>query len=118
MKINNVKVMGVALGTVLLATAALVQADRSNLDPSAFAVDMDTAKIVALAEVPGTVVEAELEREHGNVVWEFEVVAADGTRMELLVDANSGELISSEPDSERGRGDKNGDDAKDGRHSR
>ena len=37
--------------------------------------------------VPGTVVEAELEKKHGKTVWEVEVFGADGSVTEVHIDA-------------------------------
>lgn len=83
---------------LLLATTLSVYASGSDPDPSQVTFDLDAAQLVALGEFPGAVAESELEEEDGKVVWEFEIVVADGTRMEVLIDANTGELISSEPE--------------------
>jgi uncharacterized membrane protein YkoI len=50
------------------------------------------------AEIPGEVVEVELEREHGVWVYEFKVIAPDGHVLEVLVDAASGALLEHEED--------------------
>jgi len=38
-------------------------------------------------QVPGEVIEVELEREHGHWVYELKVIARDGRVLEVLVDA-------------------------------
>jgi len=50
------------------------------------------------AEIPGEVVEVELEREHGAWVYELKVIAPDGHVLEVLVDAASGALLEHEED--------------------
>lgn len=58
------------------------------------------AEILALVStaVPGDVVEVELEREHGRWVYELKVIATDGRRLEVLVDAADGMLLAHEED--------------------
>ena len=52
----------------------------------------------AAAEVPGEVVELELEREHGRWVYELKVIAPDGRVLEVLVDAASARVLGWERD--------------------
>jgi len=47
-------------------------------------------------KVPGTVVEAELEKKHDKTVWEVEVVGADGKVTEVHIDAATGTVIDTE----------------------
>ena len=44
--------------------------------------------------VPGTVVEAELEKKHGKTVWEVEVFGADGSITEVHIDAATGTSLT------------------------
>lgn len=53
---------------------------------------------------PGQVLEAELEREHGRWVYEIRLLAADGRRRRLEVDAASGRVLDPERGRGRGRG--------------
>ena len=46
-------------------------------------VTIDQAIKTASEKVPGTVVEAELEKKHGKTVWEVEVLGADGKVTEV-----------------------------------
>ncbi len=75
-------------------------------------VTIDQAVNAALAKVPGTVIEAELE-EVKRVTWEVEVVTDDGKVMEVLVDVDTGAVVSVEekqPEDakEQGNGKENG----------
>lgn len=61
---------------------------------SAPAIDVRTAMASALAVTPGVVDEVELERwKDGRVVWEVEIVGADGRHTEIYIDATTGEVI-------------------------
>jgi len=48
----------------------------------------------AMKEVPGTVIKAELEKEHGPLMWEIEVVTADGKVNEVHIDGTSGKRLA------------------------
>ncbi|MDV7143013.1 PepSY domain-containing protein [Tropicimonas sp. TH_r6] len=45
-----------------------------------------------------TLLEVELEREHGLYVYEFELITSDGRILEILVDAATGEILEEEED--------------------
>ena len=59
-------------------------------------VTIDQAIKTASEKVPGTVVEAELEKKHGKTVWEVEVLGADGKVTEVHIDAATGAVIDTE----------------------
>lgn len=59
-------------------------------------VTIEQAVKTAVDKVPGTVVEAELEKKHGKTVWEVEVLGADGTVTEVHIDAATGSVIDTE----------------------
>ncbi|MGD8207036.1 MAG: PepSY domain-containing protein [Thiohalocapsa sp.] len=50
----------------------------------------------AAAEVPGDVIEVELEREHGRWVYELKVITLSGRLREILVDAATATIIEVE----------------------
>lgn len=64
-------------------------------------VTIDQAIKTASEKVPGTVVEAELEKKHGKTVWEVEVLGADGQVTEVHIDAAGGEVIDTEAKQEK-----------------
>ena len=51
---------------------------------------------LALAKVAGTIVESELEKEDGRLVWEVDIKSEDGKRFEVEIDALTGEVIEVE----------------------
>ena len=59
-------------------------------------VTINQAIKTASEKVPGMVVEAELEKEHGKTVWEVEVLGSDGNVTEVHIDATSGAVIDTE----------------------
>lgn len=59
-------------------------------------VTIDQAVKTAMEKVPGTVVEAELEKKHDKTVWEVEVLGADGKVTEVHIDAATGAVIDTE----------------------
>ncbi len=59
-------------------------------------ITIDQAVKTGSDKVPGTVVEAELEKKHGKTVWEVEVLDAEGKVTEVHIDAATGEVIDTE----------------------
>ncbi len=55
---------------------------------------------IALAEVPGEVQEVELETRRGAQIYEIEVLAEDGSEMEVKIAADSGEVLKVEAEGE------------------
>ena len=53
----------------------------------------EDAQATALKRAPGTVEEAELEREHGKLVWSFDIRNAKGTIDEVQVSAITGKIV-------------------------
>ena len=59
-------------------------------------VTIDQAIKTASEKVPGTVVEAELDKKHGKTVWEVEALGADGNAMEVHINAATDSVIDTE----------------------
>lgn len=78
------------------------------------------ARKTALAAIPGTdadkkVTEAELEVEHGYLVWSFDVkVTGKPGSEEVLVDAGTGKVLATKHESEEEEAAEAREDAKDG----
>jgi hypothetical protein len=77
---------------------------ETAIDPSTVVkTTVDQAKAAALAKFPGgTVAKAELEDENGTVVWGVALTDASGQRQDVKVDANSGQVTSTEADTPDG----------------
>ena len=72
-------------------------------------ISLEEARQTALARVPGTVIESELDKEKGKVVYEFEIRDKDKKTFDVLVDAKTGEIVGVEADDD----DNDNDDTKD-----
>lgn len=59
-------------------------------------VSIEEAIKIVTAKIPGTVIEAELEKEDGKTVWEVKVVTAKGELKEVYVDVQSGKIVDIE----------------------
>ncbi|MFO0707096.1 MAG: PepSY domain-containing protein [Nitrospira sp.] len=95
-------VLALAVGTVLaLGTPAWSDKKKEkDSDVSALVKDakitIDQAIKTAIEKVPGTAVEAELEKKHDKTIWEVEIVGADGKVTEVCIDAVTGSVIDTE----------------------
>lgn len=56
-------------------------------------ITIEDAIRIARERMPGEVVKVELEREHGRLVYEVEVISTQGPKYELDIDAMTGEII-------------------------
>lgn len=70
--------------------------------PSNAKISRADAERSALAKVPnGTIKEGELEKEHGRLIWSFDISTPGSAEItEVHVDANTGEVIATEKETE------------------
>ena len=73
------------------------QAEQAKLEKVA-KIDAKAASKAATDKVPGTVGDVELDEENGNVVYDVEVTAKDGTETDVIVDATNGKVLSQQAD--------------------
>lgn len=78
-------------------------------------VTIDQAIKTATEKVPGTVVEAELEKKHDKTVWEVEVLGADGKVTEVHIDAATGAVIDTEAKDKKEKKDEHKKEGKKGK---
>jgi uncharacterized membrane protein YkoI len=81
------RILGCAFA-VALATIAFAKTETPKLTRA-------KAQKIALAKAPGTVESAELEKEHGKLVWSFDIKSKTGIT-EVLVNANDGSIVAVE----------------------
>lgn len=96
---------GVILSTVVsFASVGLASGQPSEAELTKQAkITKNEAAQIAMAKVPsGTVKSAEIENEKGHLVWSFDI-AKPKTRdiTEILVDAKTGKIISTQTESRR-----------------
>ncbi len=97
------KFFALALAVGLGLSAPVVwaaDASRSALEAQAKIAETD-ARATALAKVPGGVVQsAELENEHGKLVWSFDIKHPKSPKViEVQVDAKTGTVVSKKAES-------------------
>ena len=80
-------------GAVLLSVSSAVaySGDNPALSKQAKITHAEAEK-TALAKEPGTVTERELEKEHGKLIYSFDIKTANGIH-EVNVDAVSGKIV-------------------------
>jgi uncharacterized membrane protein YkoI len=59
-------------------------------------ITIDQAIKTALDNFPGKVIEAELEKKHDKTVWEVEILTAEQVIKVVLIDAESGSVVTTE----------------------
>jgi len=59
-------------------------------------ISAEEAAQAATAAVPGTVEETELDNEGGNVVYQVEILADDGSEVDVIIDAGDGKVLAQE----------------------
>ena len=92
--------IGITLTALALAgceTEGHNEAKQAKLAAQA-KVSKEDAQATALAQAPnGTVKEAELEKEHGKLIWSFDIATPGATDItEVNVDAMTGKVVSTE----------------------
>lgn len=82
----------VALTGLLIASSMIVSAQQTD-QSSKSKITMQQARATATAKASGKVKSAELEKEHGKLVYSFDIETVAGIR-EIQVDAYSGAIVS------------------------
>lgn len=90
------------------------EADEATALEGLATITADQARDAALATVPGTAAEVELDNENGNVVWSVEVTMADGMETEVKVDAGNGDVLAQDVDDDSESGESEADEADEG----
>lgn len=89
-------------GTGIVALAlltAMVQADTTQYgDINALEFDMANAAMVASEAIAGDIIEAELDVDDGQSIWEIDIVNDANQVITVEVDAQTGLVISTESD--------------------
>ena len=92
---NKKYVAGGALAGLVL-TGALVGSVSAQTVADATGLSEEQAIEIALLEVSGEVQEIELEKEDGEMVYEIEILRADGQEFEVEIAAVNGAIIEVE----------------------
>ena len=79
-------------------------------------ISKERAQEVALKRAPGTVESAELEREHGKLVYSFDIRNAKGTIDEVQVSAITGKVVRVEHENRKQEAAEKRSEAKEKKH--
>jgi uncharacterized membrane protein YkoI len=60
----------------------------------------EQATAIALKRVPGEVLETEIEKDKGKLIWSFDIETEEGQIMDVEIDANTGAVLKVEEDTE------------------
>jgi hypothetical protein len=93
MKLNRIIVLLAAVGIIATCSTGCVTEEKREAEAK---VSKEQAEKTALAKVPGgTIKEGELEKEHGKLIWSFDISTPNSTDIkEVQVDAITGQLVS------------------------
>ena len=83
---------------MLLGQIHLAQADDDHDEAKRLLQSGDILSLEAILErlqptYPGKILEVELERENGRIIYEIELLAEDGVVYKIEVDAKTGEVL-------------------------
>ena len=107
--IKKLIIGNIAAGMVLaggIVGVAMADTKDKQAITEAPTLSMIQAIEIANTEVPGIVLEAELENEDGTTIYEIEIVNAEGLEMEVEINAESGEVLLVEEDDGEKKGKK------------
>ena len=76
--------------------AASTKKNPPNKLAASAKISMEQARTTALKKAPGKIESEELEREHGKLVYSFDIRTSDGTITEVQVSAINGKVVSVE----------------------
>ena len=82
-------------GSVSFHASIRVDQDRKNLH-RLVKISISDAQEAALSVRPGTIIESELERENGYLVYSIEIADAEDRTVEVLIDAGNGKVLTVE----------------------
>ena len=95
---------GLTLGMGMMAFAGPDRDGTGDQEHAAFqAAPIGLAQAISTAESQsgGRAMSAEFETEDGSGVFEVELLAADGTEIEILVDASTGQVVIVHDDNDK-----------------
>lgn len=79
---------------VALCVPSVISGAVLKPPPRAGLISRRRAESIARRQAPGRVLSRELEREHGKLVYSFDIRNQQGTITEVLIDARTGHVIS------------------------
>jgi len=78
----------------LIAAAAMTVSAFAATTATKPKITMAQARAIALKKAPGTIKSAELEKEHGKLIYSFDIATSPKAITEVNVDALNGKIIA------------------------
>src|SRR5436189_1937817 len=72
--------------------------DITEADRASIKISIKDAKLIALSRIPGKIMDAELEKEHGRLQYAFDILGEDGKTYDVEIDAITGEVLQAQLD--------------------
>lgn len=106
-------VAGLFSAWIVTPALAKDKKDKAKLEAKA-KISKEEAQKTALAKVPdGTVKDAELEQEHGKLIWSFDIATPDSKDItEVNVDAKTGKVVSVDTETPEAQAKEKDEDAR------
>jgi uncharacterized membrane protein YkoI len=105
-----------SIGTTAIHAAEMKKKeDQAALQKEA-KISMEKAREIALKKAPGTVKSSELEREHGKLIYSFDIETSKTAITEVNVDAIDGKIVSVEHESAKKEADEKKKEEKEEKH--
>lgn len=86
---KSVVMIAVLIAVVSTAAVAFARNEKPRIA-------RERARQIALAKAPGTIESEELEKEHGKLVWSFDIRTSPQDITEVLVNAKDGSIVAIE----------------------
>ena len=108
---KSTKALTAGIATVIIAGTSIVafsgqsgnilgQEEHNLALVNQASLSAEQAITIALADVPGKVIEAEIEKEGDTLIWEIEVLNSENEVYEFEIDANNGSILEKELDND------------------
>lgn len=96
----NMPYIAAGTGLAVIAAAGIAAAVSAQDLAAQAELTREQAIEIALAQVPGTVAEIELERHRGALVYEVEILSETGQETEVEIAAGTGDILKIEVEDE------------------
>src|ERR1041385_8587521 len=83
----------------LIAATALTAGAHAATTTAKPKITLEQARAIALKKAPGKVKSAELEKEHGKLIYSFDIATSAKAITEVNVDALSGKIVAVQQES-------------------
>jgi Peptidase propeptide and YPEB domain len=90
---KNLKIVLFTLAAALMMTSVFAAETQKQLQREA-KISMKKARSIALKKAPGTIESGELEREHGKLIYSFDIRTSKSSITEVNVDATNGKIVA------------------------